>query len=444
MMEKNQELEVEIVSYGSEGQGVARIDNFVVFVPMTIVGEVVKIHIIKVAKNYAIGKVVEIIKPSKFRCDKKCSVYGKCGGCSLQHIDYKKTLDIKKQIVEDAMSKIANLTNFNVKNVVASENSYNYRNKSAFPLFVNEGKLEVCMYRNLSHDHIFVENCPISNKYINKVAEIFKSFANESFREKELYSLKYLVVRVVDNKILVTIVSDIPIKNVNALYYDIKTNLNLEDDGLGLFWCKKSQDNNVILEGTLKHLLGIKNITTNILGVNVEISPLSFFQVNFDIMTKIYSKVQNYISDTDVVVDAYSGAGLMSALIAQKAKVVYGIEIVPEATKNADWLKHKNKINNLENINGDMTIELPKLVGKLNNNIDVMVVDPPRKGMEINVVNTIINVCPEKIIYISCNPATLARDVKLLSDKYNVVEIEPYDMFPQTSHIETFAVLRKK
>jgi len=443
MVEKNQELEVQIVSYGSEGQGVARVDNFVIFVPMALIDEVVKVHIIKVTKTFAVGKIIEIIKASPYRIEPKCSVYGKCGGCSLQHLEYYKTLSLKKNIVSDAMKKIAGLSNVNVKDVVPSSKEYNYRNKAAFPIFVNNGNVEVCMYRTLSHNPVCIETCEISDDFINKIVAIFEKFVNSNYALKDKLSLKHLVIRVVDKKVLVALVADKPIKNANLLYYNIKTGLNLPEDGLGLFWCKKNIDNNVILEGEIKHLLGVHNITSNILGINVEISPKSFFQVNIDIMEKIYRKVQSNINKNEIVVDAYSGAGLMSALLAQKAKEVYGIEIVPEATKNADALKRNNKISNLTNINGDMAVELPKLLSRVNK-IDAMVLDPPRKGIENIVLETILKVLPEKIIYVSCNPATLARDISVLSSRYDLSEFEPYDMFPQTSHIETFALLSKK
>lgn len=443
MMEKNQELEVLIDSYGSDGQGVARYNNFVIFVPRAIVGEIVKIHIIKVSKSYAVGKIIELIKPAKERCESSCDVYGKCGGCSLQHVNYNETLNIKRKIVQDAFLKIAGMNDVEVLPVVASKNNYCYRNKSAFPLCVVNDKLEVCMYRNLSHNPVVVNDCSISHNIINKCAKIFKNYANNNFNPKELVFFKYLVVRVVQNKVLVTIVSDEPLKNVSGLFFDLIEGLNLTQEEIGLFWCRKQMDNNVILEGTVKHLFGIRSIECEILGVNVEISPLSFFQVNYDIMNLIYKKVQDNINKNDIVVDAYSGAGLMSALISQKAKQVYGIEIVKEATKNADWLKKENNILNLTNINGDMNIELPKLVAKIHE-IDTLVVDPPRKGMDSSVLETILQAKPRKIIYVSCNPATLARDVKALSEKYEVKEVEPFDMFPQTSHVETFAILEEK
>jgi len=443
MIEKNQELEVEIESYASEGQGVARHNGFVIFVPMAIVGEVIKVHIIKVTKSYAVGKIIDIVKPSKARCNPKCLVFGKCGGCSLQHVTYEETVNIKKQIVEDAFIKIAGLNNICVNDVVKSENIYNYRNKSAFPLCVVNDKLEVCMYRTSSHNPVVIGNCAISYDIINKCAEIFKNYANKNFKVSELVNFRHLVIRVIENKLLITIVSDKPLKNVTSLYFGLLTKLNLSEGSLGLFWCKKSLDNNVILEGTIKHLLGVNQINAEILGVNVSVSPLSFFQVNFDIMNLIYQKVQNSISNNEVVVDAYSGAGLMSALIAKKAKHVYGIEIVEDATKNANTLKEVNQISNLTNINGDMNIELPRLLSKIKK-IDVLVVDPPRKGIDNSVLETIMRMSPSKIIYVSCNPATLARDVKLLLEKYTVKEIQPYDMFPQTSHVETFVVLEKK
>jgi len=444
MIEKNQEFEVVIESYGSDGQGVSRINGFVVFVPFALIGEIVRIHIIKVTKSYAVGKVIEIIKPSINRVPNKCNVFGRCGGCALQHSSYNHSLDIKKSIVEDALNKIGGFKNIPVKDVVASKNKYEYRNKASFPLFVNEeGKLEVCMYRTLSHNPVYLENCPISLSIINKTAEIFKNFVNLNYGVNDLKRLKYLVVRAVENKLLIVVVSDCQIKNANRLYYDIKTGLDLSDDALGIYWCKKSKDNNVILEGTIKHLLGIKNISANILGVNVEISPMSFFQVNVDIMTEIYKKVQCSIKKEDVVIDSYSGAGLLSSLIAQKAKHVYGVEIVKEATENANALKRNNNIDNLTNVNGDALIEVPKLIERLKK-VDTIILDPPRKGADEKVLKTIVNALPDKIIYISCNPATLARDLKVLCESnYKIEEVEPFDMFPQTSHVETFVVCKK-
>lgn len=443
MLEKNQELEVIIEGVGSEAQGVARVDGFVVFVPFALKGEKVKIHIIKVTKNYAVGKIVEIIMSSKDRVEPICAVYKKCGGCSLQHCAYKGSLEIKKQIVEDAIHKIGGFADAKVSDVVGSSYSYNYRNKAAFPLFVNNGNVEVCMYRGLSHDPVYIDDCVISDVKINKIARVFKDFVNKNYSLEQKEALKHLVIRVIEDKVLIAIVSGKKLEKSKALFDSFVNELNLNENMVGLYACKKSKDNNVILEGKLTHLHGIENITTDLLGISVEISPMSFFQVNIDVMKKIYNKVLEQVKTDEVVVDAYSGAGLLSALISKRAKKVYGIEIVSEATKNANSLKENNKIDNLSNINGDVSLVLPSLVKEIKSDF-TLVLDPPRKGVDVKVVNTISEVMPEKILYVSCNPASLARDLKLICEAgYKIVSIEPFDMFPQTNHVETYAVLEK-
>ena len=444
MLVKNQEVDVVIESVGAEAQGVARVDGFVVFVPFAIKGEKVKVHIIKVAKNYAVGKIVNVIEPSKERVVPTCAVYGKCGGCALQHCSYQETLNVKKQIVEDAIRKIGGFSDSVVENVVGSSYCYGYRNKASFPLFVNsEGSVEICMFRGLSHDPIYINDCDITIAQINIIANIFKNIVNERYSLKQKEKLKHLVVRVIDGKVLITVVSQEKPKCMEEFFNLVMERLKINENMLGLYWCKKSKDNNVILEGEVTWLFGIKNITTDILGISVEINPLSFFQVNIDIMEKIYKQVVDSIKESEIVVDAYSGAGLLSALMSKKAKRVYGIEIVKEATKNADALKESNKIDNLYNINGDVAEKLPELVKSIEGDF-TLVLDPPRKGVDASVIDTVIKVMPKNILYVSCNPASLARDLKLIClGGYEIKEIKPYDMFPQTSHVETFVKLSK-
>ena len=202
----------------------------------------------------------------------------------------------------------------------------------------------------------------------------------------------------------------------------------------------KAINNNVILEGDIYHLFGLKQIQTTLLNVNIEISPMSFFQVNLHIMEKIYSRVVSYFNDSQVVLDIYSGAGLMSALLAKKVKQVYAVEIIEEATQDANKLKEKNNINNLTNINGDASIEAVKLSKQIKD--FSLVLDPPRKGASKIVLDAIIEAGPKQIVYVSCNPASLARDLKILCEKgYKIMEVQPYDMFPQTAHVETLVYL---
>lgn len=441
MLEKNQELEVEISGLASEGQGIARVDSFVVFVPFAMTGEVVKIHIIKVTKSYAVGKILQIVKPSKERVSPICSHFFKCGGCSIQHMNKSAQLLFKKQVVQDALKKLGGFENVQVNDVIESDNEIEYRNKSAFPLCEDEnGKLRVCMYKELSHNPIFISECPITNNVNMKIAFAFQEIANKFFNSSKKEFL-HLVIRTIDAKSLVTVVTKKHIKNANIMFDALKNLLDIDENMLGLFECIKKTDNNVILEGDAVHLFGLKNIDFEILGINASVSPMSFFQVNVNVMEKIYNLV-NQLVFGETVVDAYSGAGLMSAILSKSAKRVYAIEIVEDATKDANRLKKLNNISNLENINGDVSVVLPNLqkeIGKY-----TLVVDPPRKGIDGSVANTICKSMPDSIVYVSCNPSTLARDLKILcAGGYEICLVQPFDMFPQTAHIETVVSLKR-
>ena len=441
MIEKNQELEVEISGVASEGQGIARINGFVIFVPFAMEGEVVKIHIIKVTKSFAVGKIMEIVKPAKERVEPICPHFYKCGGCSLQHMSKNAQLSFKKQVVKDALRKLGGFNDVEVDDVIASDSQTEYRNKSAFPLVVGEdSKLHVCMFKELSHNPIFIDECPITNSENMRIAFAFEEIAN-SFYNNSKNDFLHLVIRTIDGKSLVTIVTKKHIKNANIMFEALNNTLKLDENCLGLFECIKKTDNNVILEGEAIHLFGLKSIDFEIMGIKASVSPLSFFQVNINVMRKIYSHVNDLVSG-EIVVDAYSGTGLMSAILSQSAKQVYGIEIVEDATKDANRLKKLNGITNLENINGDTSVVLPKLQKELMKY--TLVLDPPRKGVDESVARCICDSKPDRVVYVSCNPATLARDLKLIcAGGYEILSVKPYDMFPQTAHVETVVELRK-
>lgn len=431
-MNKNDEYVVEIKGYTSEGAGVARVDGFVVFVPFATKGEKVKIHIIKVSKTFAVGKIVEILEKSPKRVEPACPYFKRCGGCQLEHVSYNSALEIKRQIVIDALDKIGGFKNLDVKNAVKSDKIYNYRNKSAFPVALNGDAPSICMYKNLSHEPIFIKECLLSSELINRAIDVLNSNLESE--------AKFVVLREIENNLLLTIVASRKPSKLDNIIKGL-AKLGFGQDNLGIYWCKKNLDNNVILEGEITHLYGREKIEYNFLGIDVEISPLSFFQVNLSVMQKLYVEAVKNFNKDDVVVDCYSGAGLMSCLIAKKVKKVYAIEIVKEATIDADKTKAKNNISNLENINGDTCQVLPRLAKNLRD--FSVVLDPPRKGLDKRVVETLLSVEPKKIVYISCEPSSLARDLRMLAEKYKIESVQPFDMFPQTQHIETLVVLNK-
>lgn len=439
MITKNQELEVEISGYGSDGQGVARYNGFVIFVPFALDKEIVKIHIIKVTKNYAVGKLIEIIKPSNERVKPVCPYFSKCGGCNNQNLCYNAQLVLKKQIVSDAISKIGGFDDVVVSQTVSSDNEYFYRNKSAFPIEVDKnGVLQVGMFKTLSHNMVYIDECQITDNQNMKIAKAFKEIVN-TFSNQTKHFFKHLVIRTIDGKSLITVVSSKHIKNAKIIFEALKNKLEINEESIGLYECLKTSDNNVILDGKIVHLFGIEKISADILGIKVSVSPLSFFQINLSVMKKIYEKVNKLVS-SKIVVDAYSGAGLMSAILSKTAKEVYGIEIVEDATKDANMLKEINNIENLVNINGDVSVILPQLATKLSDY--TLVLDPPRKGVDQKVISCISESLPNNIVYVSCNPATLARDLKeICKSGYQIKMVEPFDMFPQTSNVETLAYL---
>ncbi len=441
MINKNMDLTVEIIDLGINGEGIAKVDGAVIFVPFALINETVKIHIIYAKSKFYVGKILEIIKPSPFRVIPLCPHFSKCGGCDLQHLNYEQTLNFKTNLVKNALKNIGKIENAENKVLPCiSKNSYYYRNKFSFPIGFDNAHSFVGMYKENSHTIIEIENCYIQQKWAKVLIEIFNQFLNSNsnsvYDEQTKKGLiKHLVCRMENNQLLVCVVIngdklnnyELLIKLLKPLFQNFGLMLNIN-----------TLNNNVILSNKYKHLYGINTIKMEENGLNYEISLNSFMQVNSEISKEIYNQVVNLVNN-EIVVNAFSGAGVLSGLLCKTAKHVYGIEIVESSHLNAENLKQKNNLTNLTNILGDVSKELKNI-----KNFSTIVLDPPRKGCDAGVINTILNVDPEKIIYVSCNPATLSRDVNLLKEKYELIWAQPFDMFPQTRHVETLALLQKK
>lgn len=438
-MKKNDIHEIEIVDMGNNGEGIGKLDSVVVFIPYAIKGEIVKTHILKVNKNFAYGKIVEIIKKSESRITPPCPFFGKCGGCNLQHISYEKQLEFKTSIVQTTLQKQLG-KDIKVEDCVGSDLPFHYRNKMQLPTTV-EG---IGMYKENSHNIVKIDNCLLCDDWIATIIKIIENYVDDN--NVSLYDeinhnglLRHILIRKVDNSFSITLViNGDKLPNKNSLINLLKSSFN----EFSTFYCINKIKNNTILTQDIVCIYGNNTQQTEDFGIEYYISPTSFLQVNRNIQNKIYSKILSLIKENDVIVDAYSGAGLLSAILSKKAKLVYGIEIVKSATENANNLMEHNKILNVKNINGDCAIILPKII-KENNNASI-ILDPPRKGCDINVLNAIAQSNPKEIFYISCNPSTLARDLKALQTKFNIDLIQPYDMFPQTKHIETLVHLIRK
>ncbi|MGN1221698.1 MAG: 23S rRNA (uracil(1939)-C(5))-methyltransferase RlmD [Christensenellales bacterium] len=444
MIKKNDIIAAQIENYGCNGEGVAKVDGQIVFLPYTLKGEKLTATIIYDKKNFLIAKPNNIYAQSKFRTTPPCPYFAKCGGCQLQHACYEHTLTIKQNIVQDAISKIGKI-NFKVLPCVASDMTYNYRNKFAMPC--NPATRQLGMYRTNSHSIVDVEKCILQKSQINKLITVFNQYlktTKTSIYDEHTKSgaLKHLVAREIDDKLLITVVINADhLKDVNTLVELLKQNF----DKFGLNLNINKLNNNVILSNKFINVYGLEQIDITENNISYSITNQSFLQVNNHIKNKIYDAVFDEIKN-GVVIDAYSGAGLLSAMISKHAQKVYGIEIVKPATTSANLLKQKNHIENLTNINGDCAKVLPELLEKLSvqdkQNLTV-ILDPPRKGCDKKVLQSILTAKPKKIIYISCSPSTLARDLNILTDEkeYKIQKIQPFDMFPQTKHVETLAIL---
>ena len=445
MIKKNDILDVEILNLGCNGEGVAKADGVVLFVPFSLPGEIVRVQVINTKQKAYICKVKEILKPSPYRVDALCPYFTKCGGCQLQHLKYNESLKFKRQLVQDAINHIGKI-DYLVEHCEASSKQYYYRNKLALP--IDKDTRSVGMFRTASHSIVPIDNCYIQEEWCRDIISIFNDYLQHS--EVTVYDettnkglLRHLVVRRVNESLLITIViNGNDLKDLKLLIDALQ--LKFKNFGLNLNINKTNS--NIILTNEYKHIFGLKDIEVEEYSVKYSINNASFMQVNDYIKHKIYDEVLKEISENDVVVDAYSGAGLLTAIMSKKCKKAYGIEIIKPAVDIANSLKVCNNITNMENICGDTTYELPKLVKRLKEKF-VVVLDPPRKGCSKEVMETLSKVKPDKIIYISCNPSTLARDLfnlNMLTDCYQIEKIKPFDMFPNTKHVETLVVLKQK
>lgn len=451
MVEKNNEYILDIISVGYEGEGIAKIDGYPIFIEGAILGEKVKALIVKVKKNYAYGKLLEVIEASPERVEPKCKVYKRCGGCTVQHMNYKKQLDYKFERVKDCISKIGGLDNSLVKYPIGMENPERYRNKVQLPVGIVKGELSIGFYAPRSHNIINLDTCLIQDKIADKVSKLTREWMikynisaasiDGVFNKNGL--IRHVMIRkgFTTNEVMVVLVSTKEnVENIDKFINLIKDNI----DGIkSIILNVNKEDTNVILGQKCITLWGEDTITDYIDTFKFNISPLSFFQVNPAQTEKLYSKALEYaeLTGEETVFDAYCGTGTITLFLSQKAKKVYGVEIIEPAIINARENATINNINNTEFFVGKSEEIIPELIEK-GINPEVIVVDPPRKGCDIKLLQSIGNAKPNKVVYVSCDPSTLARDLKILEENgYKTEIVQPVDMFPHTSHIECVALL---
>mgnify|MGYP005753901421 FL=1 len=450
-IQKNQEYVVDIIDNGFEGEGIAKIDNFTIFIPGTIKGEKVKIIIVKVLSSHGFGKIVEIIEKSQARQDVDCNTYKRCGGCNLRHVKYEETLKMKQNAVQSLVNKTLK-NKLQVKETVGMENPLHYRNKAQYPIGINkQGEPVIGVFANRTHEVIPIDNCLIQNKKSEEIAKFIIEFIKEKnisiYDEKTGKGLvRHIVTKVgiKTGEIMCVIVINghkIPneselVENLKTRYPEIKAivkNINIKNTNVIL-----GQENiNLYGNGYIEDILG---------EYKFKISPLSFYQVNPVQAEKLYNLGVSMaeITKNDVVFDLYCGIGTISLFMSKFAKKVYGIEIVEEAVKMAKENAESNNVSNTEFFAGDVEIVLDDLINNKGIKADVVMFDPPRKGLDKKSIENILKIKPKKIVYISCNPATLIRDLADFENEYDIKTIIPVDMFPYTSHIECVSVLQHK
>ena len=438
----NEIYQVNIVSLNSNAQGVGRLEDFTVFVEGALPDEIVKIKIVEVKKNYAVGDLLEIIKSSAERIEPRCSIYSECGGCQLQHLSYNAQLKWKRRQVVDALKRIGKI-DVTVKDTIGMSDPWRYRNKMQFPVGRTKSKIQIGCFAKSSHKVIDTDSCLIQRpqndeilQAVRKVSDKFKVSVYDEDRHRGV--LRHVMGRVGLNEtmlVLVTATEKLPNEKtiIRALRNELPNITSIQQN-------IQMQHNNVILGRETKILYGKRTIKDKIGKLEFNISARSFFQVNTVQAEKLYQTALNFadLKGHEVVIDAFCGTGTITLFLAKHAKFAYGIEIVSSAIADAKLNARLNNVRNAQFITGDATAILPKLGVKP----DVMVLDPPRAGCDEKFLLTIAKLKPSKVVYVSCNPATLARDLNILeSNGFKTQIVQPVDMFPFTSHVEAVALV---
>ena len=475
MMEKNQSIIAVTEAIGSGGEGIIRHEGVTFFVPACLPQEKVRFKILKIKGNIGYGKLEEVLTPAEERVRPKCPVFMRCGGCSLQHLDYPVQLIHKSAVVKESLRKIGGIV-CDVPVAVKSERPYGYRNKLQMPIGVDkDGNTVIGFYAERSHRIVPINACVIHPDWAEKLIAIIKRYVDECAvkgydEETKTGALRHIVAREIGGKFIFTLVS--AKRELPNTKYLIEL-LSQEFALFTLYLNINDKDTNVIFGEEFSLLYGTGVFEAEEQGICYEAGPVTFLQVNENVRNKLYKEALKTVIETgdEVVVDAYSGGGLLTAMLAKKAKRVYGIELEKEASACADALKKKNGLTNMTNICGAVEDKLQGVLEKEKGEKVRLILDPPRAGIARSVVKALLASGIPRLTLISCNPATLARDLGILTGRlienengelvknpaydgmensdtlqgfYEISRIQPFDMFPQTKHVETLVQLSQK
>lgn len=438
-VQKNKEYIVEIIDNGFEGEGIAKVNDFTIFIPNSLKGEKIKIVIVKVLSSHAFGKIIEVLTASPFRIDTDCETYKRCGGCNLRHVQYEETLRIKQNAIQSLVNK--SLKNkVEVQSVLGMENPYHYRNKAQYPVGRDKnGNPILGVFAKRTHEIIPIQTCRIQNEKTEEIAKFILDYIGKNKisiydENTEKGLIRHIVTKVgiKTGEIMCVLVingKEIPkeqemVTEIIKRFPQVKT----------IIKNRNTKKTNVIMGQENVILFGDGYIKDKLENFIFKISPLSFYQVNPIQAEKLYKigVEAAEITKEDIVFDLYCGIGTISLFLSQYAKKVYGIEIVKEAVEMAKENAQLNQVKNIEFIQGDVESVLENLLNRQKVIPDIIIIDPPRKGLDNNSIENILMVGPKKIVYISCNPATLVRDLTKLEESYEIKRIQPVDMFPFT------------
>ena len=448
---KNDIVTLDIEDCGVDGEGIGKADGFTVFVKDAVIGDRVTAKIMKAKKNYGYGRLMEILKPSPYRVELKCAFARQCGGCQLQALSYEQQLAFKEKKVRGHLERIGGFTELPMEPIIGMDEPYHYRNKAQFPVGKNkEGRIITGFYAGRTHTIIENRDCVLgvsqNKEVLDRVIAHMEAYGIEPYNEETGKGLvRHILIRYgfFTGEVMVCLVlngSSIPQKETLIEHL-------LEIPGMTSITINVNKKrSNVILGEEIRLLWGKPYITDKIGDISYQISPLSFFQVNPLQTGKLYSKALEYadLHGEETVWDLYCGIGTISLFLAQKAKFVRGVEIIPAAIENANDNARLNSIENVEFFVGKAEEVLPAEYKKNGIYADVIVVDPPRKGCEESLLATMIEMQPKRIVYVSCDSATLARDLKYLCERgYELKKVCPVDQFGGTVHVETVCLLSK-
>ena len=449
---KNDIVTLKIEDCGIDGEGIGKADGFTVFVKDAVIGDTVRAKIMKAKKNYGYGRLEEIITPSPDRVEPKCQFARQCGGCQLQALSYEKQLEFKTSKVRGHLERIGGFTDIPMEKILGMDQPFHYRNKAQFPVGKSkDGRIITGFYAGRTHSIIENRDCALgvtrNKEVLDRVIAYMEKFHIQPYDENTGKGLvRHVLIRYgffTDEMMVCLIINGEKLPGEEAL---VKSLCQIPETVSVMVNVNKKR-NNVILGEKVRLLWGQPYITDKIGEISYQISPLSFFQVNPYQTGRLYGKALEYaqLSGNETVWDLYCGIGTISLFLAQKAKMVRGVEIIPAAIENAKENARLNGFANTEFFVGKAEEVLPEQFARTGERADVIVVDPPRKGCDETLLSTIIKMQPDRVVYVSCDSATLARDLKYLCERgYELKKVCPVDMFPNTVSVETVVLLSHK